>query len=180
MLGDLERMNAQPSIISREITFEWPLDFAKAIRRRHFSRQIRRPCLVFLPIGIFGLIGVWLHSQKGESGGGYWVLICISVAPFVLWGLHHWATSQMRPSGAIPRFTVRVEPESITVKSEKSESTIKWAAIKTMWRFPEMILLFWDKKNQLDHSFALPVASLGEEGSRYIEDRVREHGGVVC
>jgi len=86
----------------------------------------------------------------------------------------------MRPSGAIPRFTVRIEPESITVKSEKTDSTIKWAAIKTMWRFPEMIFLFWDKKNRLDHSFALPVASLGEEASRYIEDRVRKHGGRVA
>ena len=179
-LGDFERMNTSPAIISREITFEWPLGFARAIKRHHFSRQIRRPSLVFLPIGIIGLIGVWLHLQKGESGGGYWFLICISAAPFVLWGLHYWATSQMRPSGAVPHFTVRVEPESFSITGAQGSSTLKWSQVTTMWRFPDMILVFWDKKNRLDHSFALPVASLGEEGSRYIEDRVREHGGVVA
>jgi len=173
-------MDKQPAIISREITFEWPLDFARAIKRRHFSHQIRRPCLVFLPIGIIGLLGIWLRSQKGESGGDYWFLICISIAPFVLWGMNHLATSQIRLTGAVPRFTVRIEPESITIKSEKDVATVKWSAIKTVWKFPDLILIFWDEKNRLDHSFALPVASLGEEMSRFIEDRVREHGGKIA
>jgi hypothetical protein len=180
MLGDLERMDTQPAIISREITFDWTLDFARAIRRRHFSHQIRRPCLVFLPIGIIGLLGIWLHSQRGESGGGYWFLICLSILPFVLWGMHHWATNQIQPAGAVPRFTVRVEPESITVTSEKGSSTLKWSAVKTVWKFPDVVLLFWDKKNSLDHAIALPTASLGEEVSKFIEDRVKEHGGQVA
>jgi hypothetical protein len=162
-------MNIPPVNISREITFEWSLDFAKAIRRRHFSRQIRRPCLAFLPIGIIGLLGVLLHSQRGESGGGYWFLICISILPFALWGIHHCSTSQMRCVGAVPLFTVRVEPESITITSEKGSSTLKWSAVKTMWRFPDVVLLFWDAKNRLDHAIALPTASLGEEVSRFIE-----------
>jgi hypothetical protein len=86
----------------------------------------------------------------------------------------------MRCNGAVPRVSVRIEPESITVKSEKGDSTVKWSAIKTVWRFPDVMLLFWDKKNRLECSFAVPVASLGEEVSRYIEDRVREHGGKVA
>jgi hypothetical protein len=49
-----------------------------------------------------------------------------------------------------------------------------------MWRFPDMIFLFWDKKTSLDHAVALPTASLGGDLSRFIEDRVREHGGVVA
>jgi hypothetical protein len=173
-------MDKKPAIISREITFEWPLDFARAIKRRHFSHQIRRPCLIFLPIGIIGLLGVLLHPQKGESGGGYWFLICISILPFALWIIHHWATSQIRSNGTVPRFTVRIEPESITIKSEKDVATVKWSAIKTIWKFPDLILIFWDEKNRLDHSFALPVASLDEEVSRFIEDKVREHGGKIA
>ena len=173
-------MDTQPTNISREITFDRTLDFHRAVKRRHFSRQIRRPCLVFLPIGIIGLLGIWLRFQKGEAGGYYWFLICISAAPFVLWGMNHWATSQIRLVGAVPRFTVRVEPENITVTSEKASSTLKWSAIKTMWKFPDVILLFWDKKNSLHQAIALPVAPLGEEVNRFIEDKVREHGGKVA
>jgi hypothetical protein len=173
-------MDTQTDIAAREITFDWTLDFARAIKRRHFSRQIRRPCLVFLPIGIIGLLGVWLHSQKRESGGGYWLLICISISPFVLWAMHHWATSQMRATGAIPQYTVRVEPESITVTSEKGSSTLKWSAVKTVWKFPDVVLLFFGKKLILANAIALPPASLGVEVSRYIEDRVTEHGGRVA
>ena len=172
-------MDTQPTIISREITFEWSLDFARAIRRRHFSHQIRRPCIIFLPIGIIGLLGILLHSQRGESGGGYWFLICIAILPFALWGIHHLATRQMRCDGAVPRVSVRIEPESITVKSEKGDSTIKWSAVKTMWKFPDVVLLFWDKKNSLDHAFAVPVALLGEETKTFIENKVREHGGKI-
>jgi hypothetical protein len=94
--------------------------------------------------------------------------------------MHHWATSQIRPAGAVPRFTVRVESESITVTSEKGSSTLKWSAVKTVRKFPDVVLLFWDKKNSLDRAIALPAASLGEEVSRFIEDRVKEHGGQVA
>lgn len=179
-LVDLELMDTSSVTNPREITFEWSADFARAVRRRHFSRQIRRPCMVFLPIGIIGLLGVLLHTQRGQSGDGYWFLICISISPFALWAIHHLATSQMRCDVAVPRVTVRIEPESFTVKTEKSVSTIKWSAIKTIWKFPGVVLLFWDKKNSLDHAFAMPVAALGEEVCRFIEDRVREHGGVVA
>jgi len=170
-----------PSAISpREITFEKSVDFYRATRRRHFSRQIRRPCLGFLPIGIIGVLGVLLHLQKGQSGGGYWLLVCISILPFALWGANYWATSQIRAAGPAPRYTVRVEPESITITSEKSSSTLKWSAVKTVWKYPDMIIIFWDKKTSLDFAFALPTASLGEDLSRFIEDRVIEHGGRVA
>jgi hypothetical protein len=173
-------MNTSSAISPCEITFEKSAVFYRAIRRRHFSRQIRRPCMVFLPIGMIGLLGVLLHLQKGESGGGYWLLICISILPFALWGAHHWATSQIRPAGTAPRYTIRVEPESITITSAQGGSTLKWSAVTAMWRFPDMIFLFWDKKTNLDHAVALPTASLGGDLSRFIEDSVREHGGVVA
>ncbi|MGB8369379.1 MAG: YcxB family protein [Limisphaerales bacterium] len=165
---------------SREITFDWSLNFARAVKRRHFARQIRRPGLLFLPVGIIGLFGIWLHWQKGQSGGGYWLLVCISVLPWLLSGAHHLAINQMQSLGVVPRVTVRIEPESITITSEKGPSTIKWSAIKEIWRFPDVVLLFWDAKHSLDHAFALPVASLDENLRRFIEDRVREHGGVVA
>jgi hypothetical protein len=173
-------MNAPSAISPREITFEKPVELYRTIRRRHFSRQMRRPCLAFLPIGVIGLLGVLLHLQRGESGGGYWLLICTSILPFAIWAAHNWATSQIRAAGPAPRYTVRVELESITITSEKASSTLNWSAITTMWKYPDMIFIFWHKKTDIDHAFALPTASLGEDLSRFIEDRVREHGGVVA
>jgi hypothetical protein len=165
--------------IPTEIAFEWSPDFSRTIRRRHFSRQIRRPCMVFLPIGIIGLLGVLRHSQRGESGGGYWFLICISILPFALWAINHLATGQIRCEGAVPRVLVRIEQEGITVKSERGNSTIKWSAIKTVWKFPEVVLLFWDKKNSLNHAIAVPTVLLGEDTKTFIENKVREYGGQV-
>ncbi len=173
-------MDTSPVISPREFTFEWSLDFARAIKRRHFSHQIRRPCMVLFPIGIIGFLGVLLHSQRGQPSGGYWFLICISILPFVLWGVHHLSTSQMRCDGVVPHVSVRIEPESITVASAKGDSTIMWSAIKTMWKFPDVVLLFWDKKNSLDHAFAVPVALLGKETETFIENKVREYGGQVA
>jgi len=169
-----------PSAISpREISFEKPVELYRTIRRRHFSRQMCRPSLALLPVGIIGLLGVLLHVHRGESGGGYWILIGISILPFAVWATHNWSVGQIRATGPAPRYTVRVEPESITITSEKASSTLKWSAISTMWKYPDMVFIFWDKKTDINHAIALPTASLGEDLSRFIEDRIREHGGVV-
>jgi len=173
-------MTTSSAISPREITFEKSADLYRVIRRRHFSRQIRQPCLVLLPIGILGLFGVLRHLQRGESGGGYWLLICISILPFAVWAVHQWATGQIRPAGAAPRYPVRIQPESFVITSAQGSSTLKWSQVTAMWKFPDMIFVFWDKKTDLHHAIALPTASLGEDLSRFIEDRVREYHGRVA
>jgi hypothetical protein len=124
-------------------------------------------------------LGVGLHLHRGDSGGGYWLLIVISILPFASWAVHNWAVGQIRAVGPAPRYTVRVDPESITITTEKGSSTLKWSRIGNLWKYPDMIFIFWDKKTDINHAVALPTASLGEDLSRFIEDRVREHGGVV-
>ena len=173
-------MNTSPVISPREFTFEKPVELYRTIRRRHFSRHMRRPCLGFLPIGIIGLLGVFASFYRGGSGGAFWLLIGISILPFATWAIHNWSVSQIRAAGPAPRYTVRVEPESLTVKTEKASSTLKWSAISTIWKYPDMIFIFWDKKTNINHAIVLPTASLGEDLSRFIENRVREHGGVVA
>lgn len=172
-------MTTSSAISPREITFELSAGLGRAIRRRHFSRQNRKSCLVLLPIGIIGLLGVMRHLQRGESGGSYWFLICISILPFATWAAHQWATSQIRLVGAAPRYTVRIEPGSFVITSTQGSATLKWSQITAMWKFPDIIFIFWDKKTDLHHAIALPTASLGKDLSRFIEDRVREHHGRV-
>lgn len=76
------------------------------------------------------------------------------------------------------RITVRVEPESITFESIEMVSTLKWSAIKRLWKFPEVLLIGCHKNTKTGFS-PLPVAPLGAELCRFIEEKVREHGGKV-
>jgi hypothetical protein len=178
--GDFTLMDTSPAINPCELTFEVSADLYRSIRRRHFSRLMRRPCINLLPIGIIGALGVFFHLHKGQSGGAYWLLICVSISPFAIWAVYYWATGQIRTAGAAPRYTLRVEPESITIICAKGSSTLKWSQVTTMWRCPDTIFLFWNKKTDLDHAVVIPTTSLREDLCRYIEDRIREHGGVVA
>ncbi len=71
------------------------------------------------------------------------------------------------------RVTVRVEPESITFQTSERSTTLKWSAIKTLWSYPDVLLFFtYDRQTYT----AVPVAALGEDLRRFIEEKVREHG----
>jgi len=171
-------MNAS-AIKPCEIIFEKSVDFHRAVKRRHFSRKIRRECLLILPVGVIGILGVFGSVHRGESGAGFWLLIAFAIFPFASWAAYHWATGQIRAAGAPPRYTVRVAPESFTITNAQGNSTFKWSQITATWRYPDMFFIFWDKKTDLDHAFALPTASFGADLIRFIEDRVKENGGVV-
>jgi len=76
------------------------------------------------------------------------------------------------------RIRVRIEPESITFETNESISTMKWSAIKQLWKFPDVLLLSRYKSEMT--CLVLPVAELGAEVSKAIEDKVRQHGGRVA
>ena len=72
--------------------------------------------------------------------------------------------------------TVRIEPESITLRTSEHVSTMKWSLIKQVWSFPDVLLLFtYGRANYV----GIPVAAIGPESKRYVEDRIRQHGGKV-
>jgi hypothetical protein len=54
---------------------------------------------------------------------------------------------------------------------------MKWSRIKKLWSFPDVLLLF--TYTQQTYSM-LPTGPLGEDGKRFIEEKVREHGGKVA
>ncbi len=72
--------------------------------------------------------------------------------------------------------TVHVEAESITFQTSEHTSTMKWSLIKKLWSFPDVLLVF--TYGRWNYSM-IPVAPLGEELRRFIEDKVKEHGGKV-
>jgi hypothetical protein len=170
----------RPAFMATQISYEKTADFIRAVKRRHFARLTRKNILVYLPVGIIGLLGVIGSLHSGKSGGGFWLLVGIFVLWPVLWVLHYSATGYIRLAGPAPRFTARIEPESITITSDKASSTLLWSQVTAMWRFPDLVFIFWDKKTDLDHAIALPTSSLGTDLSRFIEERVREHGGRVA
>lgn len=71
---------------------------------------------------------------------------------------------------------LRVDPESIFVRTARQESTLKWSEIKELWSSPDVLMLFPQNSPQY---IALPVASLGEDLRQYIESNFRQHGGKV-
>ena len=75
------------------------------------------------------------------------------------------------------KVTVRIEPESITFQTSEQTTTMKWSRIKKLWRYPDVLLLF--TYDQQTYSM-LPAAPLGEDWRRFIEEKVREHGGQVA
>lgn len=168
------------AFMATQITYEKTADFIRTVKRRHCTRQTRRNFLFYLPIGIIGLLGVIGSFHSGKSGGAFWLLVGISGLWPVLWVLHYLATGYIRLAGPAPRFSAWIGPESITITSDKSSSTLLWSQVTAMWRFPDLVFIFWDKKTDLDHAIALPTSSLGTDLSRFIEDKVRQHGGVVA
>ena len=165
--------------MATQITYEKTADFVRTIKRRHFSRQTRKLFLAYLPVGVIGLFGVISCWHHDKSGGVFWLLVAISISPLALWTVYYLATGYIKLAGPAPRCTARIEPERITIISDKSSSTLLWPQITAMWRFPEVVFIFWDRKTDLDHAIVLPTSSLGIDLSRFIEDKVREHGGVV-
>jgi len=167
-------------VMATQITYERTADFIRAVKRRHFARLTRKNFVAYLPVGIIRLLGVIGSLHSGKSGAVFWLLIGISVLWPVLWVLHYSATSYIRLPGPAARFTAKIEPESITITSGTSSSTLLWSKVTGLWRFPELVFIFWDKKIDLDHAIALPTSPLGSDLSRFIEERVREHGGRVA
>jgi hypothetical protein len=163
-----------------QITYERTADFIRAVKRRHMARLTRKNFWFYLPIGIIGLLGLIGSLSTGKGTAMFCLLIGIFILPLAAWAMHYLASSHIRLAEPPLRFTARIQPESITITSDKASSTLLWSQVTAMWRFPDLVFIFWDKKTDLDHAVALPTSLLGTDLSRFIEEKVREHGGRVA
>jgi hypothetical protein len=161
------------------IEFDQTVDFEIAVRRSHFSRGIRRLCIELLPVGVIGVFGVLDEFYKGRSTWDFWLLICFSIAPFLWWAIFWWATAQIRLNTVPPHINVYIEPDFFSVRKANNTFKIEWSRVRTIWKFQDLIMLFWDKRNLLENSLAIPSQTLSGELLQFIEKKVRDNGGKV-
>lgn len=171
------RMDTPPAILPRTITYEWSRDVSRAAARRYFSRRHRRPLIVFSAIGVV-CIGGLIFDPHEDMAGAYWLPLIICLVLGLLFVPVYFMMTRTFEELPDKRITVRIEWESITFETSEAVSTMKWSAVKRLWRFPDVLLMFRYKNKDTGFS-PLPVAQLGAELSRIIEEKVREHGGHV-
>jgi len=75
------------------------------------------------------------------------------------------------------RIIVRFDPDTITFETAQGSSAVQWIRIKALWRFPEVLLLLTG--GQPPTYSILPTGPLNSELRRFIEDKIRAHGGDV-
>lgn len=163
-------MDKPPAKLSQDITFEWSPELIADCTRRYILRKSRRTqslLLLLLALGVFCLV-------KGMVAG--WILIGVCVWILSLFLRHYLRTIKAAKETSDRKVTLRIDPESIFVRTSQQESTLKWPQIKQLWTSPDVLMLFPQGTSQY---IALPVASLGEDLHEYIETNVRQHGGKV-
>jgi len=161
-----------PPVVPGEATYEWSRDLIRKSVWRFLSR-FARPSLVLaivlLALGIFSML----------AGYSAWMSGLFIGTPFglgLVWLRYYLMVTRIYDQMRDRRVTVRIEPESITFRTSEHVSTMKWSMIKQAWSFADMLLLFtYGRTNYV----GLPVAAIGPELKRYVEERIRQHGGKV-
>ncbi len=73
------------------------------------------------------------------------------------------------------KVTLRIEPDGLAFQTSLYASSLKWAGIKKLWVYPDIVLLFYDKAAYS----VLPAAALAPDALSFIGQKVKEHGGTV-
>jgi hypothetical protein len=170
-------MEIPPIILPRTITYEWSRNLARTAGRRYFSRRFRNPMILSFIIGAV-CTGGFIFDPREDMAGAYWFPLIPCLALILLYVLAYYRMTRNFEELPDNRITVRVEPESITFETSETISTMKWSAVKKLWKFPDLLLIYRYKK-QNAVGVVLPVAPLGAELCRFIEEKIREHGGQV-
>jgi hypothetical protein len=170
-------METPPVILPREITYEWSRELSKASMRRFLWRQ-HRAFLIIFSIFAAASIGCLAFDHRKELAGKYWGSLAISLVPVLLFVKAYFGTAKIFENLPDNHVTVRIEPEGITFKTSESVSIWKWSAIKRLWKFSDVWLVFRYKQS-MSYS-VLPTAELGADLTKFIEDKVKQHGGLVA
>ena len=112
----------------------------------------------------------------GKLSGASWILVAPPLLFGYVWFAYYKRALNVPDQMPDRNVKVRFDLESITFESIDHTSTMKWSRIKKLWVSPEVLLLFTYDNQTFS---LLPVAPLGEDGKRFIETKVREHGGKV-
>lgn len=158
--------------MQREISYEWSPELVRLGARRFISRYAGRSFIALAVIMMLAIVAL----TAGRTESFWWVVILVPVIYASVWFGYYRRAIKVGDDMPDRRVTVRIEPESITFETSEHTTTMKWSRIKKLWRYPDVLLLF--TYDQQTYSM-LPVAPLGDDGRRFIEEKVREYGGEV-
>ncbi|MDW7980646.1 MAG: YcxB family protein [Verrucomicrobiales bacterium] len=155
-----------------EISYEWSPELVRRGTRRFIWRYAGARLVAV------GLVtaGVALLLAAGYAGAVWWFIIILSLIYFAVWVAYYRTATNICREMPDRKVTVRIAPETITFETSDQTTTMKWSRIKKIWRFRDVVLLFtYDPHFYL----ILPSSALGEDGLRFIAEKVKAHGGQV-
>ena len=109
---------------------------------------------------------------------GYWFFVFCPVLPMVIYGRRYLQLSRMVPEDLNRKMTVRIGLDEISVVAGEAVTILKWPAIKQLWKFQDLYLLFIYKNRP--RFITIPTDSLNKETRMFIENKIKEHGGNVA
>ena len=156
--------------MTREFTFQRTPDLVGPVTRRFIRRNASKGFVVsalLVPIAIFFLV-------RGRFEVLAWLGIIVPALYILVWIIYYQRALKVCRELPDPTVAIKIEPEGITFSMPDQTTTMKWSRIKTLWRFPEALLFFTFDQQTFT---MIPLAELGEDGAKFIEEQVRAAGG---
>lgn len=98
------------------------------------------------------------------------------IMPLAVFLVHYKNSMSKFREMASPMATLVAEESSFTLSSDRGTSTLRWDAIKEVWRFETYWLLLFSKA----HFATLPLEGISEQMRSYLLERVRTAGGKIA
>lgn len=162
------------------ISHETTLVFTEPVLRRAVLAYWRRS-IGFGFVAAMTVVALCLGLLLAQ-GNGSWVVGVLASTLFLgigfsvaLYVIHYRNTLRILREMGTPRATFRAEEAYFTITSSIGTVTYQWAAIKELWRFPEVWLLLYSRTQ----FSTLPVAYMPAQMQDYIVQHVRAVGGKV-
>jgi hypothetical protein len=171
-------MEKPPVILPREITFKWTRDFMKRRAWCYVSCSSYRLFFgICLGVAVLGIAGL-LFDSRPEMHIVCDICLFFPILPFVIYARRYLLMLRIRHADLNRQVVARIETESLSIDAGETVITLRWQAIKRLWKFPDLFLLFTDAKQPA--FVTLPISELADETKEFIENKVREHGGQVA
>ena len=130
--------------------------------------------LTFIAISLVWLLVLGDYSWRTGSLATS-LLFAIAMVAALYFSHYRNAMAKLRDMGA-PLAGLEVEDATFSITTGIGRTTLRWATITKVWRFPGFWLLFFSKAQFL----TVPIASLSPEMQAFMLVRVRASGGMVA
>ena len=144
--------------------------------RAYWRRSLGVGVLVAVP-----LLCVFLALRIAEGDRSWYVgLLAAAVLlgigmPILVYRVHHRNSMAKFRAMKEPIATFMADEDSFTLATDHGSSTLKWDAIKEVWKFDGFWLLLFSKA----HFATIPLDGVSSEMCAYVLERVKRSGGSV-